>query len=144
MSIRNQLLLTIIVSGFAGYLLRGMIYQIEAVNLSHKAIKVRKKGQSFKEWLFVSRFMDVIPKWVLIFYWVVVDCHLILVCTVFIACIVPLIQAHSLIVLKIVLCFDFIWILIVGFMTWELQGGICSRFDRIIPKVKKKDRNRIR
>ena len=55
---------------------------IVSVRLNKSAIKKRKKGQNFKEWLLFSRFKDVIPKFWRFFYIIVsvIDFLGILIC----------------------------------------------------------------
>ena len=56
---------------FFCFLLRSLLKGIELVNLRERDIKARKAGQSFREWISCSRFRDVIPRYVLYIYYII-------------------------------------------------------------------------
>lgn len=63
---------------------RGFLYGLKFYQLNNSAYKKRVKGQTLKEWFLYSRFRDVIPKGLLVFYFLIMWIHLIaiLLCAV--------------------------------------------------------------
>lgn len=55
--------------GFVFFNLRGHMSGMIYYQLNNNAYKKRKKGQTFKEWLFNSRFKEEIPKVFLLLYY---------------------------------------------------------------------------
>ena len=52
----------------AYFFYRGFLWGLKLYRLNNSAYKKIKKGETFKEWFLYSRYRDVIPKPLLVFY----------------------------------------------------------------------------
>ena len=57
------------------WLYRGFLYSIILYQMNKSAVKKREKGQSLKERFLYSRFRDVLPRLAVIWYFIVVAIH---------------------------------------------------------------------
>ena len=114
------------------WLYRGLLDSIILYQLNNSAQKKRRKGQSLKERFLYSRFRDVLPRFAVIWYFVVVAIH-------------PLILAAYIILIlagapeKIwkwtafsSFLFDVAWMAVIKIMFWQLEPGF--KIDRWIKK----------
>ena len=100
--------------------------------LNTSAQRKRKKGQSIKEWFLYSGFRDVLPRLTVIWYFIVVAIHpLILV-----ACVILKLADVSNEIGKWVAMsapiFDAVWIIAIWIMFWQPNGPM--KLDRWIKK----------
>ena len=114
------------------WLYRGLLDSIILYQLNNSAQKKRRKGQSLKERFLYSRFRDVLPRFAVIWYFVIVAIH------------PPFLAAYIILTLagapeeiwKWVflspLLFDLAWIIVVKIMFWQLEPGF--KIDRWIKK----------
>lgn len=74
-SLQGQIL--IILLGFLGEFsyVRALLYGVKLYQLKRSAYKKRKKGETFKEWLFYDRWKNEIPKILLIYYYAIGIIH---------------------------------------------------------------------
>ena len=114
------------------WLYRGLLDSIILYQLNNSAQKKRRKGQSLKERFLYSRFRDVLPRFAVIWYFVVVAIH-------------PLILA-AYIILTLAgapekiwkwtafssFLFDVAWMAVIKIMFWQLEPGF--KIDRWIKK----------
>ena len=75
MSIGGQIYSILFGYGLGFFLMRGFLGSVICYQLNKNAIKKRKKGQSLKEWFLYSRFRDVLPRLAVIWYFIVVAIH---------------------------------------------------------------------
>ena len=109
--------------GLGFFLMRGFLGSVICYQLNKNAIKKRKKGQSLKEWFLYSRFRDVLPRLAVIWYFIVVAIHpLILV-----ACVILTLADVSNEIGKWVALsapiFDTVWLAVLYFMFWQVEPG---------------------
>ena len=132
MSIGGQIYSILFGYGLGFFLMRGFLGSVIYYQLNKNAIKKRKKGQSLKEWFLYSRFRDVLPRLAVIWYFIVVAIHpLILV-----ACVILTLADVSNEIGKWVALsapiFDTVWLAVLYFMFWQVEPGY--KHDRWIKK----------
>lgn len=94
---------------FSFWYLFAFLTSIISVRLNKAAIRKRKASQGRKEWLFFSRFKDVIPEFWRVFYIIVCAVHLI---GILISILIYAFNAPvkiSAITVRFILYFDLIW-----------------------------------
>lgn len=112
--------------------IRGFIFGLKHYQLNKSAYKKRKKGETFKEWFFYSRYKNEIPIWVLILYFTMILIHIIAI----ILCIVmniikePIQTARDITIF--IFGFDTVYMLIIGLMFWSPGPGFA--YERWIKK----------
>ena len=114
------------------WLYRGFLYSIILYQMNKSAVKKREKGQSLKERFLYSRFRDVLPRLAVIWYFIVVAIHpLILV-----ACVILTLADVSNEIGKWVALsapiFDTVWLAVLYVMFWQSKPGF--KIDRWIKK----------
>ena len=114
------------------WLYRGVLYSIILYQMNKSAVKKREKGQSLKERFLYSRFRDVLPRFAVIWYFVIVAIH------------PPFLAAYIILTLagapeeiwKWVFLspflFDLAWIIVIYVMFWQSKPGF--KIDRWIKK----------
>ena len=121
MPLRNQLGAQLILYFLSFIMIRWFISGVKSYQLNRSAIKKRKKGEKFKEWLFYSRYRDVLPKWLLILYFLILIINPF--CTV--ACIVIYIIDAELsfwlgdIIMLAMIGFAVLWLGAIGILFWS-------------------------
>ena len=75
MSISGQVCVILISYGLGFFQMRLILGCITIYQLNNSARKKRLKGQSLKEWFLYSRFRDVLPRLAVIWYFIVVAIH---------------------------------------------------------------------
>lgn len=141
MTVRNEIIAISLCFGISFFGIRGFIYGVKRYQLNNSAFKKRKKGETFKEWLFYSRYKEEIPKALLILYFCVLLVHLVcLVLCVFINIIKKLSTIDEMLVI-LVLAFDCLWMLILSLLFWS--PGPDFKYERWITKKRgQKPRNK--
>ena len=132
MSIGGQVCVILLSYGLGFVQMRLILGCITIYQLNNSARKKRLKGQSLKERFLYSRFRDVLPRFAVIWYFVVVAIH-------------PLILAAYIILIlagapeKIwkwtafsSFLFDVAWMAVIKIMFWQLEPGF--KIDRWIKK----------
>ena len=61
----------VILYGLTFFVIRGFISGQKVYQLNRSALRKREKGQTFWQWFWYTRFRDVIPRWVLISYYMI-------------------------------------------------------------------------
>lgn len=119
MSFRNQFIVIFLCYLISLLYVRGFLYGIKRYQLNNSAYKKRKKGESFKEWLFYSRYKEEIPKILRVLYFSVLIIHP----TCLIACLSVYIMKLSLNIGGIIaintVCFDALWMLVIVLLFWS-------------------------
>lgn len=75
MSIERQIVIYVIGGLLTLFFLRLFIVGIKFYQLNKSAYKKQKKGETFKEWLLLSRYKEEIPKIIRILYFAVLIIH---------------------------------------------------------------------
>lgn len=132
MSLRNQ-----IIAILGCYLLsllyaRGFFYGIKRYQLNNSAYKKRKKEETFKEWLFYSKYKDEIPKALRLLYYSVLIIHP--------ACVIACLITHTItmpldiggMLASVIVFFDAAWMFLLGLFFWSSKPGFA--YDRWIAK----------
>ena len=128
---------------YAFVFLRSFFYGIKRYQLNNSAIKKRAKEGTVKEWLIYSKYRDVIPKTLIIIYYLIFTIHggAFIIC-----CVLSFIESLHNIIRVIALSivgFDVIWGISLKLIFWN--SGPDWAFERWISKkrgmksVKKKD-----
>lgn len=119
MSIKGQILVILLCFFVSLLYIRGFLYGIKRYQLNNSAYKKKKKGESFKEWLFYSRFKNEIPRILRILYHSVLLIHP----ACFAVCVLLYALQQSCMVgkvfVKILACFDAVWIIIIALLFWS-------------------------
>ena len=76
MSIELQILVILLMFIFIFLYLRSFFAGIKRYQLNNSAYKKRKKGETFREWLFYSRWKEEIPKGFILLYYIALLIHL--------------------------------------------------------------------
>ena len=133
MNFKNQITVISLLFILSFLFLRMFFYGIKRHCLNNSAYKKRKKGETFLEWLFYSRYKKEIPRILRIHYILVVLIHLF--CFMFCA-LLYIVHRPTLagdIAARIVFWFDVIWILIIALLfSGSKPGFIYERW--ITPK----------
>ena len=75
MSLKNQIVVIFLCFLVSFIYIRGFLYGIKRYQLNNSAYKKRKKGETFKEWLFYIRYKEEIPKILRVLYYSVLIIH---------------------------------------------------------------------
>lgn len=98
--------------------LRGTYYGIKRYQLNKSALKKRRKGETFIEWLLYSRFKEEIPKILRYLYYVVLIIHpLCILSGIFVYIVSPL-NAEKICrsILRGIYYFDMAWVCVMGIL----------------------------
>ena len=90
MSFKNQCVVILLCYFISLLFVRGFLYGIKRYQLNNSAYKKRKKGETFKEWLFYSRYKEEIPKMLRVLYYTVLVIHPVCLIACVVACIITL------------------------------------------------------
>lgn len=118
MSLKGQFIIIIGMYFIVMLYIRGFLYGIKRYQLSNTSYKKRKKAETFKEWLFYSRYKEEIPKPLRILYYVVLMIHplCMIACTVMYFMKLPAIGKAIAIDLTV---FDILWVLVIQLLFWS-------------------------
>lgn len=136
MSFRNQVVV-IILCFFVSFLyIRGFLYGVKRYQLNNSSYKKRKKGESFREWLFYNRYTEEIPKALRTLYFLVLFIHpaflISCVCLYFFEL---SFNVGELLTTAIAI-FDVVWILAIALLFWS--PGPDYAYERWITKKRRK------
>ena len=115
MSIGKQVAVLCLYYFLAFNLMRYLMFCIKGYLFNKSAYKKHKKGESFKEWLFYSRYPQMIPKILLMPYYVVLILHpiVILLCV----CLEIMEMANiSECICRFVVIHDYAWACLIAFI----------------------------
>lgn len=140
MSFKNQIIVILLCFLLAFHDLRVFLYGIKRYQLNISAYKKRKKGETFKEWLFYSKYKEEIPKILRVLYYTVLIIHP--VCLI--ACVFAYIITSSLNLgeaLAIFIAgFDVVWMLVTALLFWSPRREI--PYERWITKKRGQNRKK--
>ena len=128
---KEQLIVILLLYLVFFFYIRGFLSSEILYQLNNSAYKKRKKGQTFIEWLFYSRFRGEIPKILLVLYYSVLIIHP----AGAIACLLVHITMGlniGRIILTGIFAFDSIWTFAIHFLFWQNRPGWA--FERWITK----------
>lgn len=135
-SLQSQIL--IILLGFLGEFsyVRALLYGVKLYQLNRSAYKKRKKGETFKEWMFYDRWKNEIPKILLIYYYAIGIVHVVglIVCCIF--HMLYLKYPVDTVIAKGIVYLDFACIMIIGLLFRGRESGMRYgiRYERWIVK----------
>lgn len=140
MSLRNQVILIISLFLFSFIYIRLFFCGIKRYQLNLSAYKKRKKGETFKEWLFYSRYKEEIPKILRYLYYTVLLIHPVFLIFCMLAHIIKfsfnLGEALAIFIAE----FDCIWVLILALLFWS--PGQKYAYERWIAKKRGQKRKK--
>lgn len=122
------------------FYVRGFLYGIIRYQLNNSAYKKRKKQQSFKEWLFYSKYKEEIPKTLRILYYSVLLIHLAGITVCFVFAIIKLPVSVGRIIAITIAIYDAVWILVIALLFWS--PGPDYAYERWITKKRGQKRNK--
>ena len=114
---------------------RSFVYDIKTYQFNKNALKKREKGQTFLEWLFLSRFKEEIPLFFRVFNYVLILSHLLSLVFYIFCYITNIVSAETAYhVLAFLLFFDGAWWIV--FMLLFVHRGRSPKngFERWIKK----------
>ena len=114
------------------FLMRGFLGSVIYYQLNKSAVKKRKKGQSPKEWFLYSRFRDVLPRLAVIWYFIVVAIHPLILAVCVILTLADVSNESGKWVALSAPIFDTVWLAVLYFMFWQVEPGY--KHDRWIKK----------
>ncbi len=113
MNLRDQIIGILCAYIYSFLYQRSFLSGIKSYQLNNSALKKRKKGETFREWLFYSRYKEEIPKIFRMLYY----CILIIHPFCLIACVLLYLLTSSLnksyMLARNVMVWDFVWILVI-------------------------------
>lgn len=114
--------------------IRGFLYGVKRYRLNNSAYKKIKKGETFKQWFFYSRYKSVIPTLWRAVYYTILLLHLsAFICIFFVVLTwISLSIADKLI--AILFYFDAAWISLTMICFWQPKSGF--KYERWITKTK--------
>ena len=134
MSSKNQIIVILLCFLIAFLDIRGFLYGIKRYQLNNSAYKKRKKGETFKEWLFYSRYKEEIPKMLRVLYYTVLVIHPVCLIACVVACIITLSVNLGEALAIFIAGFDVIWMLVLALLFWSPGPGYA--YERWITKIR--------
>ena len=140
MSFKNQIIVILLSFLIAFLDVRGFFYGIKRYQLNNSAYKKRKKEETFKEWLFYSRYKEEIPKILRVLYYTVLIIHptCLIVCLIVHIITLPLNLGEAL--AFFIAGFDVVWMLVIGLLFWS--PGRDYAYERWITKKRGQKQNK--
>ena len=136
MSMEGQILLLIIICGFSVFGIRGVLLAIGEAPLKRNESR-RRRGQTFTEWLFYSRYRKEIPKLFIILYYIVLVIHSLLIICTCLALFWKWFRDINIVLIWTVGVFDLVWSLILTIITWKPKDP-WAHYERLVSKNRKK------
>ena len=119
MSFKNQVIVILLCYLISLLFVRGFLYGIKRYQLNNSAYNKRKKGETFKEWLFYSRYKEEIPKILRVLYYTVLIIHPVcLIACVFAYFITLSLNLGEALAISIA-GFDVVWMLVIALLFWS-------------------------
>lgn len=140
MSFKNQVIVILLCYFISFLFVRGFLYGIKRYQLNNSAYKKRKKGESFKEWLFYSRYMEEIPKILRILYYFVLLTHPMCLITCVFVYLIKLPFNVGEIFATAIAGFDVVWMLVISLIFWS--PGRDYAYERWITKKRGQKRGK--
>lgn len=140
MSFKNQTIVFVLCFLLSFYYIRLFIYGIKRYQLNLSAYKKRKKGESFKEWLFLCRYKEEIPKKIRFFYYFILIIYPILFMVSFFAYIINLQFNIGDLLARFAFYFTGLWVLVTVLLYWSPNAPL--KYERWIKKTRGKRKNK--
>lgn len=141
MSLRNQAIVIILMFFPTFVHIRMFLYSVKRYQLNNSAYRKRKKGETFKERFFYSRFKEEIPKVWRVVYYIILMIHPICIIACVLLYFIPLSLNIGEIIAKFIVVFDCLYLFIMAVLFWSpTQQDIA--FERWIPKIRGQNRKR--
>lgn len=134
MSLGRQVIMILLCSFIALPFIRGFLYGIKRYQLNNSAYKKRKKQESFKEWLFYSRYKEEIPKILRILYFVVLIIHPVAIIACLFVYLVKVPWNIGEMLATGIMIFDDVWVILIGLLFWRPEPDFA--FERWIKKTR--------
>lgn len=128
----NQIIITSLCFLISFIFLRGFLYGIKQYKLNNSAYKKRKKDETIKEWFFYSRYKDVLPKFLLYFYYFNILMHLLIMIVCILSRMMNLSCNVGGTVAIVIACYDALWIVVIALLFWS--PGRAYAYERWISK----------
>ena len=140
MSFYRESIVILLVFLIAFLHIRMFLLGLKTYQLNNSAYRKRKKGETFKEWLFYSRYKEEIPKMLRVLYYTVLVIHPVcLIACVFTHIItLPLNLGEAL--AFFIAGFDVVWMLVIALLFWN--PGRDYAYERWITKKRGQNRKR--
>lgn len=140
MSFKNQVIVILLCFLIAFLDVRGFLYGIKRYQLNNSAYKKRKKGESFKEWLFYSRYKEELPKMLRVLYYTVLIIHPVCLIACVFAYIITLSLNFGGALAIFIAGFDVVWMLVIALLFWS--PGRDYAYERWITKKRGQNRKK--
>jgi len=140
MSLKNQIVVVLLCFLISFLDVRGFLYGIKRYQLNNSAYKKRKKGETFKEWLFYSRYKEEIPKILRVLYYTVLIIHPVCLIACLFTYIIILPWNIGGILATAIAGFDVVWMLVIALLFWS--PGRDYAYERWITKKRGQKRNK--
>ncbi len=114
------------------FYLRGFISGAIDYQLNLSARKKRRENQTFKEWVLYTRYRNEIPKFLLIWYFMILWLHPIALLFCFLLPFTRITVPYGMTLTKGVLIFDAIWVVTLRLLYWSSKPG--NNYGRWIEK----------
>ena len=133
MGYERQILVILLCYVLSLLLIRSFLLGLKSYQLNRNAYKKRKKGETFKEWLFYNRYRDEIPKSLLILYFCILIIHPICIIACTIIHLLKLPTIISIVISYSVLIGDVLWFVIITLLFWSRKSNRV-KYERWITK----------
>ena len=140
MNFKNQIIVILLCFLIAFLYIRGFLYGIKRHQLNNSAYRKRKKGETFKEWLFYSKYKEEIPKILRVLYYTVVIIHPVCLIVCLFAHIITLSLNLGGTLAIFIAGFDVVWILVLALLFWSPGPGYA--YKRWITKKRGQNRKK--
>ena len=140
MSLKNQIVVIFLCFLVSFIYIRGFLYGIKRYQLNNSAYKKRKKGETFKEWLFYIRYKEEIPKILRVLYYSVLIVHPTCLITCLFAYIIRLPLNIGRILATAIAGLDAAWMLVIALLFWS--PGPDYAYERWIIKKRGQKQNK--
>ena len=119
MSFKNQIIVIVLCFLIAFLDVRGFLYGVKRFQLNNSAYKKRKKGETFKEWLFYSSYKEEIPKILRVLYYSILIIHPACLIICLFACAIKMPMKIGGTLAIAVASFDVVWMLVIAVFFWS-------------------------
>lgn len=140
MSFKNQVIVILLCYFISLLFARGFLYGIKRYQLNNSAYKKRKRGETFKEWLFYSRYKEEIPKILRVLYYSVLIIHPACLIACLFAYIIALPLNIGRILATAIAGLDAVWMLVIALLFWS--PGRDYAYERWITKTRGQKQNK--
>ena len=134
---KRQFIIALIALIITSSYFRCLLDYVKTIYLTKHQKKLRKQGQTFKEWLLFTRYKKELPKWLLVLYYCIVILNLSVMIYFCFAWYIKPIQLVAKLIVNSVCIIDGILIGIFWILSWR-PGDPYSHHEQWVPRPKKK------